>query len=650
MAILKDFILKAGLVANTSITVAGVNVLANDYATLLTAQSNDYNTYTTLVGFIDAVSDNVGAGSDGYNANDYNTYTTLQGEFAANDYATYTALQGAFAANDYATLLAARANDYNSYTALSGAFAANDYVTYTTLQGEFAANDYATYTTLQSEFAANDYATLLAARANDYSTYTTLQGEFAANDYATYTTLQGEFAANDYNTLTTLQSEFAANDYATLLAARSNDYSTLTTLRSEFAANDYNGYATLVGFINAVQDNVTSGGDASNTWVNANDYTTYSTLVNEYQGNDYATYTTLQSEIAANDYNTYSAVIAFANIKANSSVSLTAGDGLSGGGDLSTDRSFAVDASVVRTTGNQTLNNTYTFSDNVVIEGGLFVNGNVTVVATTNMVVEDRFIELGSNTTGLPTADAGIYFNRGDSGNSAVYYDESAGYFAVAHSNDPTTNVVVSPSSYANLRVQHLTVDSDALVTNLNADFLDSFSGSYYLDFLNFTNTNAITLDYITANGASTTNSIEVGGLNVDTGTLYVDSTNNYVGIQTVTPGAALQVKEAGIHTATLTTTATTADQVVDSWAAATFRTAKYVVQIHDTGSNEYHASEILLIHDGLDVYLTEYAIVFTDASLASFSADISGGNVRLLVTPTNADNDITVVRTTLIV
>ena len=42
---------------------------------------------------------------------------------------------------------------------------------------------------------------------------------------------------------------------------------------------------------------------------------------------------------------------------------------------------------------------------------------------------------------------------------------------------------------------------------------------------------------------------------------------------------------------------------------------------------------------------MTEYAVIFTDASLASFNADISGGSVRLLVTPINTTNTIRVVR-----
>lgn len=601
MATIKDFILKSGLQVNTSITVAGIDVLANDYST-----------YTTLQGELAA--------------NDLSTYTTLQSELRANDYNTYTTLQGELRANDYSTLLAASANDYNSYITLQGEYRANDYNTYTTLSGmidsvqdnvgggasgfnandyntyttlvsEYRANDYATYTTLQGEFAANDFATLLAARANDYATYTSLQGELAANDYSTYTTLQSEFAANDVATLATAR----ANDYATLLSAYANDVSTLNSAR-------------------------------------ANDYNTYTTLVNEYQANDHSTYTTLQNELRANDYSTWNGLNSAINIKANSAVNIVAGDGISGGGDLTGNVSIAVDSTVVRTSGDQTIAGIKTFSDNVVVLGDLTVEGNTTTIGTTSLLVTDKFIELASNTVGTPAGDVGIYLNRGDFGNSAIYYDQAGGYFAIAETADPATNTSVSPISFANLRIGHLQVDSTDLVTNLNADLLDGQTGTYYTDFANASNTNYITLAYVTANGATTTDAISVGGLAVDVDTLYVDAANDRVGVNTLTPKTEFQVSNAGLSTSTVTTTSTS-PAVLDSLTVADFRTAKYLVQAHDTVTNAYQTSEILLIHDGTVAYLTEYAIIYTSGSLGTFDAAIVSGDVRLSATPASSNS-----------
>lgn len=88
------------------------------------------------------------------------------------------------------------------------------------------------------------------------------------------------------------------------------------------------------------------------------------------------------------------------------------------------------------------------------------------------------------------------------------------------------------------------------------------------------------------------------------------------------------------------TTTTSTAETTVASFAAATYRTNKHVVQITDSVSGEYHAVEILVIHDGTDAYKTEYAEITTGAAaLASFDVDISAGNVRLLATPASANS-----------
>jgi hypothetical protein len=95
-------------------------------------------------------------------------------------------------------------------------------------------------------------------------------------------------------------------------------------------------------------------------------------------------------------------------------------------------------------------------------------------------------------------------------------------------------------------------------------------------------------------------------------------------------------------QTATSLTT-TTVDQVVDTFAAATYRTAKYIVQMSHTSG--YHSSEILLVHDGSTVYMTTYADIITNASLGTIDGDINAGNVRLLVSPVNTNTNINVTR-----
>lgn len=89
------------------------------------------------------------------------------------------------------------------------------------------------------------------------------------------------------------------------------------------------------------------------------------------------------------------------------------------------------------------------------------------------------------------------------------------------------------------------------------------------------------------------------------------------------------------ITSVSLTTSATTANQVITSLVAASFRSMKITIQV--TSGTDYQISELLLIHNGTIVQVTEYANLYTSVALASFDADISSGNIRLLTTPVNA-------------
>ncbi len=104
----------------------------------------------------------------------------------------------------------------------------------------------------------------------------------------------------------------------------------------------------------------------------------------------------------------------------------------------------------------------------------------------------------------------------------------------------------------------------------------------------------------------------------------------------------SLGLAQALLGSATLTTAATTADQVLLSLSATTYRAI--IAEISILSSTSYHVLEVMIIHDGTSASHTQYGDIFTGASLTTINSDVSGGNVRLLVTPTNA---VTVYRVT---
>lgn len=91
-----------------------------------------------------------------------------------------------------------------------------------------------------------------------------------------------------------------------------------------------------------------------------------------------------------------------------------------------------------------------------------------------------------------------------------------------------------------------------------------------------------------------------------------------------------------------LTTTATTLVDL-DTWAAATYRSAKYVISAVDNVTGNVYMTEILLVKDNTNnVYISEYGTITSATNIISITADYDGTtNIRLRVTPLTANSTI---------
>lgn len=94
--------------------------------------------------------------------------------------------------------------------------------------------------------------------------------------------------------------------------------------------------------------------------------------------------------------------------------------------------------------------------------------------------------------------------------------------------------------------------------------------------------------------------------------------------------------------------TSTTANQIVDSFLTTAFRTTKYLLQISTSAG--YQATEIMLLQDGTNVFITEYATLTNSTSMGTFSANIASGSVNLLVSPTQTTSAVSFQRISLAV
>ena len=124
--------------------------------------------------------------------------------------------------------------------------------------------------------------------------------------------------------------------------------------------------------------------------------------------------------------------------------------------------------------------------------------------------------------------------------------------------------------------------------------------------------THSLSIGQDVATSASVTfASVAAGSITLDSGTGELNTSTQVVNVDTIT--------------------------TVDSFAKATFRSAKYLVQV--TQGTKYTTSEVLLAHDGTDSYMSEYAVIELGASRIpmTVTTSISGSNVLLRVTITDA-------------
>ena len=108
-------------------------------------------------------------------------------------------------------------------------------------------------------------------------------------------------------------------------------------------------------------------------------------------------------------------------------------------------------------TGGSSFTGQVNMSDDLIVSGNLVVNGDTTTANSVNLVVQDRIIMLANSVAGAPSADVGLLFNRGNQGNAALFYDESAKTFKFSDTKDPHSNTSLSPVTASNLDVGIIT-------------------------------------------------------------------------------------------------------------------------------------------------------------------------------------------------
>lgn len=259
-------------------------------------------------------------------------------------------------------------------------------------------------------------------------------------------------------------------------------------------------------------------------------------------------------------------------------------------------------------------NSNVTFND-LTVSGNLTVSGTTTTVNSNTVTIGDSVLTLNSDEAGTPSQNAGLEVERGTSTNASLLWNETSDSWVAGLLG---SEVELTTNS----GTQTLTNKTIALGSNTVSGTIAEFNSAV---------TDA---DFATLAGTETLTNKTLTSPTLTTPTLGVAA------------ATSVALNNGILRSGTLTTSATTANQVLDSISATTYRSVKYQIQI--TSGSDYHVTEVAVVHDGTTAYITEYGTITTASSLASFDADINSGNIRLLTTPVNAVTVYKVMATTI--
>jgi hypothetical protein len=280
-------------------------------------------------------------------------------------------------------------------------------------------------------------------------------------------------------------------------------------------------------------------------------------------------------------------------------------------------------------------------------------------VATANSYTDDEIDIVSGNLSAHEIATTAVH---GVTGNVVGTSDSQT---LTNKTIDGASNTItgIDNSSLVNhsITVNGSVVDLGSSVTLDTDDVAEGSSNLYYTDARAKSDAAALltgatlTNIQITGNGSGLTITAENGVADSNTDQLQEGLTNLYFtnaravsALEAVTPDfPAVEIANVAKQVAASATVATASTNTAVSWAKADYRSAEFLVKIAE-GSHTEVSKVILTLDTSDNVAVTEYAMVGTNGSLGSVTADVSGSDVRLRVTTDNNNSTVSVVGTLL--
>ena len=306
----------------------------------------------------------------------------------------------------------------------------------------------------------------------------------------------------------------------------------------------------------------------------------------------------------------------------------------------STDTSNAATANAVNATFNYAATKLPltggSLTGDLTISGNLVVQGNSTIIEVSNLSVNDSIILLSANATG-DVGDIGFvgHFDRGATATHAGIvriHQLNEFQFFDNYELAPTNNVIdIANYNYrlGNVRVNTINANSVLILGNAAATQANLT--------LAHNQANAAYAQANAAYGDANTRVLKAG----DTMTGGLTITTSGIGLTVANANVTFSLQVGTLNVTSNTVTTSSSGQVVlDKFPTTQLASAKYFVQAKS--GSDYHTTEVVLVQDATNVFITEYGSIQTGPSLGSFSADISSGDVRLLF---NANNNVNTIR-----
>ena len=266
-------------------------------------------------------------------------------------------------------------------------------------------------------------------------------------------------------------------------------------------------------------------------------------------------------------------------------------------------------------------------------------NANLKLIASGTGVIELEGIQIRDNHIEGIRSNEDLVISASGTGNIVIGALRLNG---TTISSDDSTSVRINETLHVNTIASDdstaVTIDDGLLVTGtLQANTIDTNS-------ISSQDSTAIQIDdALNVSGTLSANIIDTNVISsTDSSAVTISDNLQVNGTLTATAITGLTVLNNSTQSdGTVTHSGSSGQQPLDSFVHATYRSAKYQVSITDAAESRYALDEIYVTHNGTTAYISTTGVSSTGSSLATYSADISGSNCRILIVPVS-NNSVT--------